>query len=59
MGAGIIGLLTLAALRATDSQATIWVVARYPFQADAARKLGADFFLTHFIFHRSPSFAFR
>src|SRR5581483_5303717 len=41
MGAGIIGLLTLAALRATGSNATIWVVARYPFQADAARKLGA------------------
>jgi L-iditol 2-dehydrogenase len=42
MGAGIIGLLTLAALRQTGSQAKIWVVARYPFQADAARKLGAS-----------------
>lgn len=41
MGAGIIGLLTLAALRATGIKNTIWVVARYPFQADAARKLGA------------------
>lgn len=41
MGAGIIGLLTLAALRQTGSRANIWVVARYPFQADAARKLGA------------------
>ncbi len=41
MGAGVIGLMTLAALRATGSKANIWVVARYPFQADAARKLGA------------------
>jgi threonine dehydrogenase-like Zn-dependent dehydrogenase len=40
-GAGIIGLLTLAALRATGCKAPIWVVARYPFQANAARKLGA------------------
>lgn len=42
MGAGIIGLLTLAALRAMGSQAKIWVVARYPFQAEAALKLGAS-----------------
>jgi threonine dehydrogenase-like Zn-dependent dehydrogenase len=41
MGAGVIGLLTLAALRQTGSKANIWVVARYPFQAEAARKLGA------------------
>lgn len=41
MGAGLIGLVTLAALRATGSKANIWVVARYGFQADAARKLGA------------------
>lgn len=41
MGAGVIGLLTLAALRAAGSQAAVWVVARYGFQADAARKLGA------------------
>lgn len=41
MGAGVIGLLTLAALRATGSRAPIWMVARYDFQADAARKLGA------------------
>lgn len=42
MGAGVIGLVTLTALRATGSRANIWVVARYPFQADAARKLGAS-----------------
>lgn len=41
MGAGVIGLLTLAALRAAGSKAIIWVVARYGFQADAARRLGA------------------
>jgi threonine dehydrogenase-like Zn-dependent dehydrogenase len=41
MGAGVIGLMTIAALRATGSQAKIGVVARYPFQADAARRLGA------------------
>jgi threonine dehydrogenase-like Zn-dependent dehydrogenase len=42
IGAGVIGLLTLAALRATGSKATIWMVARYGFQADAARRLGAS-----------------
>lgn len=41
MGAGVIGLLTLAALYNTGSKAKTWVVARYGFQADAARKLGA------------------
>lgn len=42
LGAGIIGLLTLAALRVTGARAKIWMVARYPFQAEAAQKLGAD-----------------
>jgi L-iditol 2-dehydrogenase len=41
-GAGIIGLLTLAALRALGSRARILVLARYPFQAEAARRLGAS-----------------
>lgn len=41
MGAGVIGLLMLAALRAAGSKANLWIVARYPFQADAARRLGA------------------
>lgn len=41
VGAGIISLLTLAALRQLGSRAKIWVLARYAFQADAARKLGA------------------
>ena len=42
IGAGTIGLCTLAALRALGSQAEIVVLARYTFQADAARKLGAS-----------------
>lgn len=42
LGAGTIGLCTLAALRALGSQARILVVARYDFQADAARRLGAS-----------------
>ncbi len=40
-GAGVLGLLTLAALRTLGSKAQIIVLARHPFQADAARKLGA------------------
>jgi threonine dehydrogenase-like Zn-dependent dehydrogenase len=41
-GAGTIGLCTLAALRALGSQAHTIVLARYPFQAQAAQKLGAS-----------------
>lgn len=42
LGAGTIGLLQLAALRVLGCKARILVSARYPFQAEAARKLGAD-----------------
>ncbi|MBX3003052.1 MAG: alcohol dehydrogenase catalytic domain-containing protein [Anaerolineales bacterium] len=42
LGAGTMGLVTLAALRALGSQARILVSARYPHQAEAARKLGAN-----------------
>jgi len=42
IGAGTIGLCTLAALRGLGSRARIGVAARYPFQAEAARRLGAD-----------------
>lgn len=42
LGAGTMGLVTLAALRALGSQARILVSARYPHQAEAARKLGAS-----------------
>ncbi len=42
VGAGTIGLTTLAALRALGSLARILVLARYPFQSQAAIRLGAD-----------------
>ena len=42
VGAGTIGLMTLAALKGLGAQARVSVLARYPFQAEAARKLGAD-----------------
>jgi threonine dehydrogenase-like Zn-dependent dehydrogenase len=46
IGAGTIGLLTLAALRVLGSKANILIAARYPFQVEAARKLGASQVLT-------------
>lgn len=46
VGAGTIGLVTLAALRALGSQASILVLARYPFQAQAAQRLGATEVIT-------------
>ena len=42
LGAGTIGLVTLAALRSLGSKARILIAARYPFQADMAQQLGAD-----------------
>lgn len=42
IGAGTIGLMQLAALRALGSKARIIITARYGFQAEAAKKLGAD-----------------
>ncbi|MCW5875333.1 MAG: alcohol dehydrogenase catalytic domain-containing protein [Anaerolineales bacterium] len=42
LGAGTIGLVTLAALRALGSKARVLVSARYAHQAEAARRLGAD-----------------
>jgi threonine dehydrogenase-like Zn-dependent dehydrogenase len=41
LGAGTIGLVTLAALRALGSKARILVSARYTHQAEAAKRLGA------------------
>jgi L-iditol 2-dehydrogenase len=46
IGAGAIGLLTLAALRVLGSRARILVLARYAFQAEAAHKLGAEEIIT-------------
>lgn len=42
LGAGTIGLCTLAALRALGSRATILMAARYAFQREAALRLGAS-----------------
>jgi threonine dehydrogenase-like Zn-dependent dehydrogenase len=42
VGAGIIGLMIIAALRSLGSKSRIISLARYSFQADKARKMGAD-----------------
>ena len=42
IGAGSIGLLTTAALRAHDASLAITVAARHPFQAEHAERLGAS-----------------
>jgi threonine dehydrogenase-like Zn-dependent dehydrogenase len=41
-GAGVLGLLTVATLRALFPSARVAVIARYPHQADLARRLGAE-----------------
>jgi len=46
LGAGSIGLCMLAALRAVGCKSNILVAARYPFQAEAARRLGASEVIT-------------
>ncbi len=46
LGCGITGLLILQAARAVAPQAEITAIARYPHQAEAARRLGADHVLT-------------
>lgn len=45
IGGGVIGLCTIAALRGLGSKARIVAIARYPFQAEEARRLGADVIL--------------
>lgn len=42
LGAGVIGLCTVAALRALGSGARVIVVAKYPFQGEMAQQFGAD-----------------
>lgn len=42
IGAGIIGLLTVQALKVVQPQAHVTVLARYPHQKQAAQRLGAD-----------------
>ena len=42
VGCGTIGLLTVAAAKAMQPEAEVMALARYPFQAAMAKKLGAD-----------------
>ncbi len=42
IGGGIIGLMTIAALRSIKSKCRIIVVAKYSYQGDHAKKMGAD-----------------
>ncbi len=42
IGAGVIGLATLAAIRAIGSKARVIITARHPFQVETAKRLGAD-----------------
>ena len=42
IGAGIIGLLAAQAVKAAQPDCRLTVLARYPHQAEAARRLGAD-----------------
>ncbi len=46
VGAGIIGLLTLAVVKVVEPQARVSIMARYPHQREAAQKLGADAVIT-------------
>lgn len=42
IGAGVMGICTVAALRCLDSRAHIIVLAKYPFQGDLAKHYGAN-----------------
>lgn len=42
IGAGVIGLATLAAIRAVGSRARVIITARHPFQVEMAERLKAD-----------------
>lgn len=42
LGAGVVGLCTLIALRALGNGARVIIVAKYPFQGEMARRFGAD-----------------
>lgn len=42
IGAGVIGLATVAAIRAVGSKARVLITARHSFQIEMARKFGAD-----------------
>lgn len=42
VGSGTLGLLTLAAVRALQPEAQVYVCARYPFQAEQAERMGTQ-----------------
>jgi threonine dehydrogenase-like Zn-dependent dehydrogenase len=42
IGSGVVGLCTVAALRAIGSKARVIITARHPFQQEMAKRLGAD-----------------
>lgn len=42
LGAGVIGICTVAALRALNSKARVIVLAKYPFQGEMAQRYGAN-----------------
>jgi len=42
IGAGVIGICIVAALRSLDSKARVIVLAKHPFQEEAVRRYGAD-----------------
>jgi L-iditol 2-dehydrogenase len=42
MGSGVMGLVTLAAIRATGSRSRVLMTARHSFQIEIAQRLGAD-----------------
>ncbi len=46
VGCGTIGLFTVAVARAVQPGSKIYAVARYPFQAELAKKMGADEVIT-------------
>lgn len=47
IGAGVIGLMTVMCLRLVEPRCRITVIARYPHQTEAARRLGADEVIDH------------
>jgi threonine dehydrogenase-like Zn-dependent dehydrogenase len=51
IGAGTMGLVTLAALRALGSKARVLIRARYPSQIEAAERLGASEILRGDLYH--------
>jgi threonine dehydrogenase-like Zn-dependent dehydrogenase len=46
IGGGIIGLMAIKAIRGLGSKCRIIVLAKYPFQAEVASRLGADFVIS-------------